>query len=60
MKKTAICLTVLAATLAFSLSVNGQPQGKQTEQVIIFVCEHGAAKSILSAAIFISSLRSRE
>jgi arsenate reductase len=54
MKKTAICLTVLAATLAFTLSVNGQTQGEQTEQspVIIFVCEHGAAKSVLSAAIF--------
>jgi protein-tyrosine-phosphatase len=34
------------------VSVSGQTQGKQTEQVIIFVCEHGAAKSILSAAIF--------
>jgi arsenate reductase len=54
MKKIAICLTVLAATLAFGLSVYGQTQGEQTEQspVIIFVCEHGAAKSILSAAIF--------
>jgi arsenate reductase len=56
MKKTAICLTVLVTTLAPSLSVNGQTQndGKQAEQmpVIIFVCEHGAAKSILSAAIF--------
>jgi arsenate reductase (thioredoxin) len=56
MKKTAICLTVLVTTLALSLSVYGQTQeeGKQAEQtpVIIFICEHGAAKSILSAAIF--------
>jgi arsenate reductase (thioredoxin) len=56
MKITSICLIVLAATLAFTLFVNGQAQeaGKQTEQtpVVIFVCEHGAAKSILSAALF--------
>jgi len=54
MKITVIGLMVLAATLAFTNFINGQTQdiGKQTEQVIIFVCEHGAAKSILSAAIF--------
>jgi arsenate reductase len=54
MKITVIGLVVLAATLALTISINGQTQdiGKQTEQVIIFVCEHGAAKSILSAAIF--------
>ena len=56
MKKTIIFLTVWLATLVFALSINGQTQdsGNQTEQapVVIFVCEHGAAKSILSAAIF--------
>jgi arsenate reductase (thioredoxin) len=56
MKKTIIFLTGWLATLVFALSVYGQTQdaGNQTEQapVIIFVCEHGAAKSILSAAIF--------
>lgn len=56
MKKTVFCLMVWMATLMFTLSVNGQIQdaGKQTEQtpLIIFVCEHGAAKSILSAALF--------
>jgi protein-tyrosine-phosphatase len=56
MKKMVVCLTVWMATLAFTLSVNGQAQDaeKQTEQapVVIFVCEHGAAKSILSAALF--------
>src|SRR5262245_38922532 len=56
MKNAVIRLIVLTATLVFTLSVNGQAQdaGKQTEQtpVVIFVCEHGAAKSILSAAIF--------
>src|SRR5215470_8754032 len=56
MKRTIIFLTVWIATLVFALSVHGQTQfaGKQTEEapVIIFVCEHGAAKSILSAAIF--------
>ncbi len=55
-KKTVICLTVWMATLVFTLSVNVQAQeaGKQTEQtpVVVFVCEHGAAKSVLSAAIF--------
>jgi arsenate reductase (thioredoxin) len=56
MKGRIIFLTVWLATLVFALTVNGQTQdaGNQTEQapVIIFVCEHGAAKSILSAAIF--------
>jgi arsenate reductase (thioredoxin) len=56
MKRTIIFPTVLMATLVFALSANGQAQdaGKQAEQapVIIFVCEHGAAKSILSAALF--------
>jgi len=56
MKKTFVCLAVWVATLVFTPSVNGQAQdaGEQTGQtpVIIFVCEHGAAKSILSAAIF--------
>jgi arsenate reductase (thioredoxin) len=63
MKRTVIFLTVWMATLVFALSVNGQIQdaGKQTEQapVIIFVCEHGAAKSILSAAIFNQLARER-
>jgi arsenate reductase (thioredoxin) len=56
MKKTVVCLTVWMATLVFTLSVKGQAQDaeKQAEQtpVVIFVCEHGAAKSILSAALF--------
>jgi arsenate reductase (thioredoxin) len=56
MKRTIIFLTVWLATNVFALSVNGQTRdgGSQTEQapVIIFVCEHGAAKSVLSAAIF--------
>jgi arsenate reductase (thioredoxin) len=56
MKKTVICLMMWLATYVFTLPVNGQTQdtGKQTEQtpVVIFVCEHGAAKSILSAALF--------
>ena len=55
MKKTIVCIMVWMATLV-TLSVNGQTQeaGKQPDQapVIIFVCEHGAAKSILSAALF--------
>jgi protein-tyrosine-phosphatase len=62
-KKTVVCLRVWMATLAFALPINGQAQdaGKQTEQtpVIIFVCEHGAAKSILSAAIFNKLARER-
>jgi arsenate reductase (thioredoxin) len=56
MKKAVICLMSCIAALIFILSANGQTQKteKQTEQtpVVIFVCEHGAAKSILSAAIF--------
>src|SRR5262245_49129383 len=56
MKKIVTYPVVLIAIVMFSLSVNGRAQEavKETEQtpVIIFVCEHGAAKSILSAAIF--------
>jgi arsenate reductase (thioredoxin) len=56
MKKTVIYLTPWMATLVFTVFVNGRAQdaGKQMEQtpVIIFVCEHGAAKSILSATLF--------
>jgi protein-tyrosine-phosphatase len=63
MKKTVIFLTVLTAAFVVTLSARGQTQdaGKQTEQtpVIIFVCEHGAAKSILSAAIFNKLARER-
>jgi len=63
MKKSAVRLTLWMATLLFTLTVNGQAQdaGKQTEQtpVVIFVCEHGAAKSILSAAIFNKLARER-
>jgi arsenate reductase (thioredoxin) len=63
MKKMIVCFTVWMATLLFTLSVNGQAQDaeKQTEQtpVVIFVCEHGAAKSILSAALFNQLARER-
>src|SRR5215475_7323798 len=63
MKKTVVRLTVWMATLVFTLFVNGHAQdaGKQTEQtlVVIFVCEHGAAKSILSATIFNKLARER-
>ncbi|MGE0128034.1 MAG: hypothetical protein AB7U82_08140 [Blastocatellales bacterium] len=56
MKKAVICLIAWAATLIFSSAVSGQNQEavKKTEQtpVIVFVCEHGAAKSIVSAAHF--------
>jgi arsenate reductase len=63
MKRTSIFLTLWLATLVFALPINGlaQDAGKQTEQtpVVIFVCEHGAAKSILSAAIFNKLARER-
>jgi len=63
MKRRIIFLTVWLATIVFALSVNARTQdaGNQTEQasVIIFVCEHGAAKSILSAAIFNKLARER-
>ncbi|MCI0389787.1 MAG: hypothetical protein MOB07_13640 [Acidobacteria bacterium] len=56
MNRTVICLMVWIATFVLNLSVTQQTQdaGKQAEQtpVIIFVCEHSAAKSILSAALF--------
>src|SRR5262245_2173847 len=54
MKKSVVCLMFLMTTLVFTLSVNGQTQeaGREQAPVVIFVCEHGAAKSILSAALF--------
>jgi len=56
MKKIVICPIALVAIVTLSLYVNGQAQDavKATEQtpVIIFICEHGAAKSIVSAAYF--------
>src|SRR5262245_56811540 len=63
MKRMIIFPAVLLATLVFAISVNGHAQdaGNQTEQapVVIFVCELGAAKSILSAAIFNKLARER-
>jgi arsenate reductase (thioredoxin) len=56
MKKMVTSTIVLIAIVILSLSVNGQEQNvvKEKEQtpVIIFICEHGAAKSIVSAAYF--------
>lgn len=56
MKKALISLLVLISSFVLTFSAYGQTQefGKQVEQtpVVIFVCEHGAAKSILSAALF--------
>jgi protein-tyrosine-phosphatase len=56
MKKTDTCPVILIAILMFNLSMNGRAQEavKETEQmpIIIFVCDHGAAKSIVSAAYF--------
>jgi arsenate reductase (thioredoxin) len=56
MKRAVIYLTVRLAIVIFTFHAIGKTQdtGKQPEQapVVIFVCEHGAAKSILSAALF--------
>jgi arsenate reductase (thioredoxin) len=56
MKKTIVCLVAWIAALSFSPFVTAQEKngGKETTQppVIVFVCEHGAAKSIVSAAHF--------
>jgi arsenate reductase (thioredoxin) len=55
LKKTIIC-PLLCVTLLFTLTVNAQQRDtkKKTEQpsVVVFVCEHGAARSIVSAAHF--------
>jgi protein-tyrosine-phosphatase len=63
MKKTVIYLTAFVATLILSFTVDGQKQDarKETEQmpVIVFVCEHGAAKSIVAAAHFNKLARER-
>ncbi|MGH9856154.1 MAG: hypothetical protein ACREBD_40495 [Blastocatellia bacterium] len=56
MKKTVICLTMWVATLMFTGAASAQSQdaGKKVERtpVVVFVCEHGAAKSIVAAAHF--------
>lgn len=60
MKKATICLKAcLAACLAILLSsssANAQNEGDKEKReqipVIVFVCEHGAAKSIVAAAHF--------
>ena len=56
MKKTLMCPVVLIAIVIFGHSANGRGQDaakeKEETPVIIFVCEHGAAKSIVSAAYF--------
>ena len=63
MKKTVVCFTAWMAALVFTLPVIGQTQdaGERAEQTpaVIFVCEHGAAKSVLSAAIFNKLARER-
>lgn len=56
MKRTVVYLATLLAALSFNQSVSGRKQsdGKQADQtpVIVFVCEHGAAKSVVAAAHF--------
>src|SRR5262245_23506831 len=56
MKKIVTRTVVPIAIVMLSLTANGRGQDavKETEQapVIIFICEHGAAKSIVSAAYF--------
>ncbi len=56
MKKAAVCLTAFVAPLMFGFTVGGQNQeaDKKAERapVVVFVCEHGAAKSIVAAAHF--------
>lgn len=55
MKKKIFC-SLICASLLFQLTVNAQQRDtkKKTEQpsVVVFVCEHGAARSIASAAHF--------
>ncbi|MGH9751512.1 MAG: hypothetical protein ACREA2_01910 [Blastocatellia bacterium] len=63
LKKVVVCLTAFAAILMFSLAAGGQTQDaeRKAEQtpVVIFVCEHGAAKSVVAAAHFNKLARER-
>ena len=43
---------LLTATLALAAALIGQPLFAQGRQAIVFVCEHGAAKSVIAAAYF--------
>lgn len=56
MKKIIVCLAVLIVSLSFNSSANTQGKNDKKESsqapVIVFVCEHGAAKSIVAAAHF--------
>jgi hypothetical protein len=62
-KKMVVCLTAFGAILMFGFSAGGRDQDveKKTEQtpVVIFVCEHGAAKSVVAAAHFNKLARER-
>lgn len=62
-KNAVVCLKAFAAILVFSLAASGQNQDveKKTEQtpVVVFVCEHGAAKSVVAAAHFNKLARER-
>lgn len=63
MKKIVVCLAACIVTLSFSPAASAQEKkdGKEGGQspVVVFVCEHGAAKSILSAALFNKLARER-
>jgi protein-tyrosine-phosphatase len=56
MNKATVYLTSLVAILSGGLTAaaQGQGAGKETDEapVVVFVCEHGAAKSVVAAAHF--------
>src|SRR5215813_6591047 len=63
MKTAAIYLTSLVVNLMLGVAVNGQKQddrkGNEQTPVVVFVCEHGAAKSVVAAAHFNKLARER-
>lgn len=45
-------MTAILAAVAALVLVAGTPQVERTQPAIIFVCEHGAAKSLIATAYF--------
>ena len=45
-------LSLIALTLATAVTTAGQTDNRAGQERIVFVCEHGAAKSVIAAAYF--------
>jgi protein-tyrosine-phosphatase len=46
------CITAMSSVLATAPAQNTQPKSDANSATVVFVCEHGAAKSVIAAAHF--------